>query len=347
MKRIRFVVFVAKGFSHITLQVSYLCNNQRMDETIENKGEKEAGAGAVIPAAAPSIPPAPIKQHWTHFWRENFSSPSEAWRTVNTFSAELSRDYRFWLHMMAVRNGLAVTLLGLGTALAWAATLPLTLAATVIVAAVALTAASAVALGAGARFIWGHVHRAYHAVKHQDSPVKPPLPASAPKPLPQWMQDLAATKPMRAIAASDQWKTTTAFIEQQKKWMLGGTAIGGSALTAGMGIWVLTAQVLVLPVIVVGSAVSILAVGAVAGVISGGFGIYFTCKSMLRWHRESRLTTPAVATPPAPAPSAPATPLPSCKKAFAGAEAALPAEPSAQKAAQTAKKNSPALPPAV
>lgn len=224
--------------------------------------------------------------------RQALVRPKRAYNTVYTFMNELSRDHTFWIHMMAVRSGATMTVLSAASVVAYAMTLPFALAATVITGVAVLAGGATVGLIAGTRFILGRMRAAYDSMKNgttaDPSVPAPPVPAASDRPFYRTVDKLAQWKVFKAIGTTKAWQQGEKFVREQKKWMLGGTALSGAALTTGMSAWVLVAQVAVAPVIVIGSAVSFVALFAVAGVISGGAGLYFGSKSLLRWHRVSR-----------------------------------------------------------
>lgn len=185
-----------------------------------------------------------------------------------------------------------MTVLTVAGACAYAMTLPFTLAATVIVGVAVLAGAATVGIVAGTRFILGRMRAAYDSMKNGEtanpSVPAPPVPAASDRPFYRTLNKIGEFKVFKAIGKTRIWATTERFIREQKKWMLGGTALSGAALTTGMSAWVLAAQLAVLPVVAIGSAVSFVALWAVAGVVSGCAGLYFGSKSLIRWHRVSR-----------------------------------------------------------
>lgn len=322
-----------------------------MTETDITTTDHSPPADSVAPQVRPTAtaPTAEERRVWLSFWRENLSSPRNAWRTVNDFSEELRRDPSFWPHVMAMRGGLIMTGFGTAIALAYAATLPFALAATLITGTVALAGAATIGVVAGGRYAWRHVQRALHSVKTGDDNV--PLPP-AQQLLPGWIKKLGEHKIIKSIAQSTAWQRAGAIIDANKKWMLGGTALGGSALTAGMGVWMLAAQAVVLPVVVLGMAVSVATLWAVGTIVAGGVGLYFGTTSVLRWHRESKKVPSAgVAHTPLAgvmeaAPTAVSTQAP-CSQVFAAAQtppAKADPVPANDQNSRAAKKTSPVPP---
>lgn len=240
-----------------------------------------------------------VKRRWFKSALASMRTPRQAFNTIYTFMNELSRDHTFWLHMMAVRSGAAMTALTVAGACAYAMTLPFMLAATVITGAAVLAGVATVGIVAGTRFILGRMRAAYDSMKNGEtanpSVPAPPVPAASARPFYNTLDKIAKTKAIKAVGQTRIWQVTERFIREQKKWMLGGTALSGAALTTGMSAWVLAAQIAVLPVVAIGSAVSFVALWAVAGVISGCAGLYFGTKSLVRWHRVSRAEKAAAA----------------------------------------------------
>lgn len=240
-----------------------------------------------------------VKRRWFKSALASMRTPRQAFNTIYTFMNELSRDHTFWLHMMAVRSGAAMTALTVAGACAYAMTLPFMLAATVITGAAVLAGVATVGIVAGTRFILGRMRAAYDSMKNGEtanpSVPAPPVPAASARPFYNTLDKIAKMKAVKAVGQTRIWQVTERFIREQKKWMLGGTALSGAALTTGMSAWVLAAQIAVLPVVAIGSAVSFVALWAVAGVISGCAGLYFGTKSLIRWHRVARAEKAAAA----------------------------------------------------
>lgn len=240
--------------------------------------------------AAPESMLAAGRRRWLAFWRENITSPAAAWRSFNTFTNELSRDYTFWLHFMAVRGGASVVIGASIFAVTYALTLPIALAATIITGVTLAAGTATVALVAGGRFVVGRIRQAYDVLNHGAPAVstKSPHPPRSARGIYKGIEWMAQTKAVQAIGRSRQWQMADHFVRRQKQWMLGGAAYGGAAMSAGVGGWYLATQIAVLPLIAVGSAISFATVAALGGVISGGVGIYFATKSLLRWSREEK-----------------------------------------------------------
>ncbi|MGH8462933.1 MAG: hypothetical protein ACRER5_02230, partial [Pseudomonas sp.] len=194
------------------------------------------------------------------------------------------------------------------------------------------------------RFILGRMRAAYDSMKNGEtanpSVPAPPIPAASDRAFYRTINKVAQWKAIKAVGKTRIWAVTERFVREQKKWMLGGTALSGAALTTGMSAWVLTAQLALLPVVAIGSAVSFVALWAVAGVISGGAGMYFGTKSLIRWHRVTRAEKAAAAmvanndmTPPNSSGPAPVSQL-SSRNDFAQSSA-----PAVDPAANTANDN--------
>lgn len=262
-----------------------------MSDTPDQKPqENPTPATAQDGAANPESMLAAGRRRWLAFWRENITSPAAAWRSFNTFTNELSRDYTFWLHFMAVRGGASVVVGASIFAVTYALTLPIALAATIIAGVTLAAGTATVALVAGGRFVVGRIRQAYDVLNHGAPAVSTasPHPPRSPRGIYKGLEWLSQTKAVQAVGRSRQWQMADHFVRRQKQWMLGGAAYGGAAMSAGVGGWYLATQIAVLPLIAVGSAISFATVAALGGVISGGVGIYFATKSLLRWSREEK-----------------------------------------------------------
>lgn len=333
------------------------------DDPQKEPSEQPVATENAAPAAADgddSSVQALATRRWLAFWRRNFSSPKAAWRGFNAFTDELSRDYTFWLHFMAVRGGMSVMATSVALGLAYAATLPVALAATVVAGLVVAGGAAVIMMGAGFRYVVARGRAAYDALHHgapSAAPKSPPPPASTRR-IYRTLEKIGRTEIIRKIGASREWRIADQFVRRRKPWLLGAGAYGGATVSTGVGLWVLAGQILVLPVVAIGSAITFVTVAAATGVISGMAGFYFATKAFLRWRREeknSRATAPAPAGPealgsvPDSAPvAAPDAVLPPPQSAaFADAAArpkdALPPPPpkTAPSAEQKAKNPSP------
>ncbi len=261
-----------------------------MTQTPETQTENQTPAAAGDSA---------VQRRWLKSLLASLRSPKRAFNTIYTFMNELSRDHTFWLHMMAVRSGAAMTALTVAGACAYAMTLPFMLAATMITGVAVVAGVATVGIIAGTRFILGRMRAAYDSMKNGEtadpSVPPPPVPAASDRPFYRTVNKIAELKAVKAVGQTRIWQVTERFIREQKKWMLGTTALSGAALTTGMSAWVLAAQLAVLPVVAIGSAVSFVALWAVAGVVSGCAGLYFGSKSLIRWHRVSRAEKAAAA----------------------------------------------------
>ncbi len=287
---------------------------------------------------------AVARRRWLKSLTSSMRSPRKAYNTIYTFMNELSRDHTFWLHMMAVRSGAAMTVLSCAGAIAYAMTLPFSLAATVITGAALLGGAATVAIIAGTRTILGRMRAAYDSMVKGEtanpSVPPPPVPAASDRPFYRFVNKIGESKIVKAAGETQIWKVSARFINEQKRWMLGGTALSGAALTTGMSAWVLAAQVAVVPVVAVGSAISFVALWAAVGVISGCMGLYFGTKSLLRWGRVIRAEKEAARGVDAalqPAPDASATPA--LDNATAKEDFTAAVKPAAQQQAVTANDN--------
>lgn len=236
-----------------------------------------------------------VQQRWTKRLLRFLQTPRKALATIYTFMNELSRDHTFWLHMMAVRSGAAMTVLTVASVCAYAMTLPFMLAAIVITGVAVVAGIATVGMIAGTQLVIGRMRAAYGAVKKGGTSQASPISAAPNRVFSGAVNKVAAWRVVKAIGKTHIWQVTERFIHDQKKWMLGGTALSGAALTTGMSAWVLAAQLAVLPVVAIGSALSFVALWAVAGVISGAAGLYFGTTSLVQWHQVSRAQKAAAA----------------------------------------------------
>lgn len=283
---------------------------------------------------------AQTRRRWVAAWRRNFSSPKAAWRNFNAFTDELSRDYTFWLHMMAVRGGLSVVVTTAALGVAYAATLPFALAATVIAGLVVAGGAATIMMAAGARYLVARVRGAYDALVNGAPPVQPksPPPPASLRGIYRGLEKIGRSKIVQKIGASREWRIADQFVRRRKPWLLGAGAYGGATASMGVGLWVLAGQILVLPVVAIGSAITFVTLAAASGVVSGMVGFYFATKAFLRWRREEKAAKSADA--PLPAPETPAPVLPDCAPAFNTAQE-KPANENAPAKPASGKKASP------
>lgn len=224
-------------------------------------------------------------------------SPRKAVDTFNAFLAELNPDYKFWIHTMAIKGGAGAVALGVTVAATYAVTLPLTLGAAILVGCTAVVGMGLYGLVAGLRLCGDRLRETYYKVTGKEMPPKPPSRLSR---LGQAIarnkavRAVGDSKPVQGLLKSNTWRTATNFVKGQQRLMLGGMALGGSALSAGIAAWVLAAQIVVLPVVAIGSLLTFATAWAVSGIAGGAAGLYFGTRNMIKWRREAKGLPPLV-----------------------------------------------------
>lgn len=238
-------------------------------------------------------------------------APLRFFRGVNTFADELGKDPKLLLHIMALKGGASAIVLTAAFGIGYALTLPVALAATAVVGMTAVVALGIYGVVAGYDYSAGRVRDIIDRLRGM-APEKIAARAEARRNLPQkvktWplVEKIAGMKISRKIAQSRSWAITKRFVGRQQKWMIGSMALGGVAMSTVMAAWVLTAQLVVLPVVALGQLVTVTTVWALSGIVGGALGIKVALKNIAKWGRLSREAAAA-------APTAPTQPAPEIK----------------------------------
>ncbi len=222
-----------------------------------------------------------------NFFREMLTSPRTAWRTIRNLAAEFWNDHEFWIHTLAVKGGASAIAIAGVMAVSHVVALPFLLAAGGIALCGAAIGLGVFVVVAGAAEAWGKMREIYARARGID------LPAASSDAQPSFSQRLKETpfvqklmqKPaVQKILASRAWKLSRKFAQKEQDMILGGFAVGGSFVNVAVGITLLVTQIAVLPVIALGSLVTVASAAAIGTLAAGGAGLYISLRSLFERH---------------------------------------------------------------
>ncbi|MDE1151307.1 MAG: hypothetical protein PW788_02125 [Micavibrio sp.] len=195
------------------------------------------------------------------------------------FGRELFSDHSFWVEALAVKGGAsAILITGIAVA-TYVVALPFLAMAGGIVAATGLIGIGVYGITAGSVKGWESLKGIY-ARSTGKAPATPVYTERQ-----DIIQRLKAKPAVQKILQhpmaekffnSRAWKTTEKFTSRREDSILGGIAVGGAALTLTLGGIALATQLLVLPVIAVGTLLTFATVTAATTLASGCSGLYFS-----------------------------------------------------------------------
>ncbi len=205
---------------------------------------------------------------------------------LKNLGRELSQDHQFWVNTLAVKGGASAVFAAGAIGLSYAITLPFLLGAGAIVLCAGAIGVGIYGAAAGAHIALGKIKGAWWRAKHPGKEM-PPEKLKPPKSFAEWlsekplMQKLAQTAPIRKITEGRAWKVTKKITRSWEEKILSGLAFGGSVATLLTGAWVLATQIVLLPVIALGTAVAWAAVTGLGALASGGMGLYLWSRDKL------------------------------------------------------------------
>lgn len=228
------------------------------------------------------------------FWARLRERGATARRKMGTswhFAREAWDEHNLWVEAMAVKGGASAIIIGIAVSISAVAALPFLAAAGVIAACGALVGVGILGCAAGGAKALDSVRNVYARVMGRAPKEKP---KKEPLNLIQRLENVGFVKKAMAhpvgqkILNSRAWKLTQKITKSKEDSFVHSLAVGGALVTLAVGAVVLATQVLVLPVIAVGT----LATWAVAEVAvcftSGIYGLYLSGQSIMKKHREKK-----------------------------------------------------------
>jgi len=232
------------------------------------------------------------------------------WRRFRNLSWEIWHDQDLQIRLLAAKGGASAVVVACVLVASYAVSLPFLLAAVVIAACGGLVALGLCGLLLGSATAWNSLKKIYSKT----------FPGNASKPLAQPKKSLhqritghprvrrLIEKPlMQKFLNSRTWKTARLIARKQQDLFLTGMAGGGSVFLGTMGALTLITQVVLLPVIAVGSLITFTTVVATGGVVSGACGVYLSGQKfghmlqVFRDRKKARAAKILAASPPQPA----------------------------------------------
>lgn len=207
------------------------------------------------------------------------------WLRSWSFSRELWNDHEFWIRALAVKGGASAIVVAGVVGISYVVALPFFVAALGIALCGGLISLGLYGVLLGTTSAWEKLRDAYYKTFFGIPPKEKAAPA---KPLHQQLvehprfQKWKQSKAMQKILGSRAWKFTTAVTQKQQDLFLTGLAGTGSIFWGVFSAVTLITQIVVLPVVAIGSLLTFGTVLAVGGLLSGAYGVYLSIDSLLR-----------------------------------------------------------------
>lgn len=204
------------------------------------------------------------------------------------FSRELWSDHDFWIHALAVKGGASAVVVAGAAGITYVIALPFFVAAVGIAACGALIGLGLYGIFAGTANARDKLRRIYYKTF---SSGPPPERMPDAKPLHRRLVENARVrawleKPLaQKFFNSRVWKMTGAITEKQREIFLTSLAGTGSLFWIVTSILTLVTQIVVLPVVALGSVLTFGIALAVGGLLSAAYGLYISIQSLLRFLR--------------------------------------------------------------
>lgn len=202
------------------------------------------------------------------------------------FSRELWSDHDFWIHALAVKGGASAVVVAGIAGITYVVALPFFIAAVGIAACGALIGLGLYGIFAGTANAYGKLKRIYYKTFFH---ARPPEKRSDTKPLHRKFVEnvhieIFLGRPLpQKLFNSRVWKMTGAITKKQRDIFLTGLAGTGSLFWAVMSALTLITQIVVLPVVALGSVLTFGVALAVGGLLSAAYGLYISINSLLRF----------------------------------------------------------------
>lgn len=237
---------------------------------------------SAVPAnnqAADTEPAPPARSGLKKGWDNFRAQVKRRGHIFKNFVKELFNDHGFWVEALAVKGGAsAILVAGIVTA-SYVVALPFLAAATGIAVCTGLVALGVYGISAGSTKAWESLKGIYARATGK-APQEHVYTER--KDLLQRLGDSKFVAKIRQhplsqkIRGSRAWQLTQRFSQKREDSILGGIAVGGAALTLTLGAVALVSQLLVLPVVAIGTLATFATVTAATSIASGCSGLYFS-----------------------------------------------------------------------
>lgn len=218
------------------------------------------------------------------------TSREQLWKRVIKFAKELANDHDFWVHTIALKGGASTIVMAGVIGISYVVSLPF------IVGAIGLAACCG-GIGLGLYGIAVAAHTTFdklrdlyaEIIKGEEPKVKAPI-----KP---WADRLAENpriqrlmqKPLaQKFLNSRTWKMTYRLTREPQELLLTALALKGSIFWGALSATVLATNIVILPVVAVGSLVTLTTVLAAGSVLSSIYGVYLSTSSLVRHMKQKK-----------------------------------------------------------
>jgi hypothetical protein len=212
-------------------------------------------------------------------------------RTTWNFAKEAWDEHDLWIEALAVKGGASAIIIAGVVALTSVVALPFFAAAGVIAGCGALLGIGIYSCAAAGAKAWETATNVWARVRGREPVIKPKkerkdiIERLAEM---KWVKKLSQSPLAQKVYATRAWKVTQKFTKRREDAILTGMAVGGAVVTLALGATVLATQVLVLPVVAVGSLLTWATAEVAVCFASGIYGMYLSGESILKKHREKK-----------------------------------------------------------
>jgi hypothetical protein len=219
--------------------------------------------------------------------------PASIWQKSKNFAKEIWNDHDFWVKALAIKGGAGAVVIAGVVAISHLIALPFLLAAGGIALCGGLIALGLYGAFLGAATIWDKLRSVYYKTFSDKPPEEKMTPdksfhqkmAESPR-----LKALQENPFMKKFLNSRVWQATQRITKKQEDIFLAGLAMKGSIFSTVIGISMIATQVVVLPVIAVGSLLTFTTVAAVGAVMGGSYGIYLATRNIIDTLRSKKKT---------------------------------------------------------
>ncbi|TAL38605.1 MAG: hypothetical protein EPN97_03660 [Alphaproteobacteria bacterium] len=207
------------------------------------------------------------------------------------FAREIWDDHDFWIKALAVKGGAGAIVIAGVMAIGHLVALPFLAAAVGIAFCVGLIAVGLYGIFLGILTIWDRLVEIYYRVflhkprKRKSARRKLLSQRLAENPR---IRELLATPLLQKFLKSRAWKAARRITKKQEDIFLASLAMKGSIVSTIVGVSLIMTQILVLPVIAVGSVLTFTTLLAVSTIASGMYGIYLSARFLISAFRPKR-----------------------------------------------------------
>ncbi len=212
-------------------------------------------------------------------------------RTTWTFAKEAWDEHDLWIEALAVKGGASAIIIAGVVGLSSVVALPFFAAAGVIAGCGALLGIGIYSCAAAGAKAWESISNVYNRVMGREPKIKPHkerkdiIERIA---CMKWVKKAVETPTAKKIFQSRAWRMTQKFTKRREDTILTSMAVGGAVVTLALGATVLATQVLVLPVVAVGSLLTWATAEVAVCFASGIYGMYLTAESIIKKRREKK-----------------------------------------------------------